>query len=198
MSVDTSSFRELMRQVLYAAHIRNPEAALAANVIARAFFDCIHPIPGHDRKSAEQLKTERAEAVAFCVEATGPWAKSRERWCAAAGVDPDALRAAVLRDLRPALVAEQLAWLYAWRQPRERNVSPPHMFNPALDLFLSRPREIISREELATLLWPNGRPDSWDNGLTHVLTRVRRKMPKGARLLSIRNRGIVYLPPVDA
>jgi len=70
-------------------HAQPPEQRLAFAVLARAIEDISLPLTAlrHPRK----VYLARSEARLFCT-GNGIWRQSRELWCDAAGVDPNAFR----------------------------------------------------------------------------------------------------------
>ena len=70
------------------------EQSLAAAVVAQAYEDYCAGVPSKSIRPdtyAERL-TDYREARLFCTATHGAWAKSRERWCALAGIDAEAFR----------------------------------------------------------------------------------------------------------
>lgn len=69
------------------------EQSLAAAVIAQAYADyCAGPPSKANTCSYGERLNDYREAVQFCTATYGAWAKSRERWCALAGIDAEAFR----------------------------------------------------------------------------------------------------------
>ena len=67
-------------------------------VIQTAIDDLSAPPPTWRQGYNEWQKNQR-EARLFLTKSGGEWARSRETICSAAGVDPDALRDKILRQL---------------------------------------------------------------------------------------------------
>lgn len=78
-----------------------PEASLAAEVIALAMSDLRATVmlSGIKNPHTQITPHERLEAEWFLTATDGEWAQSRERLADIAGICPDALRRAALREL---------------------------------------------------------------------------------------------------
>lgn len=72
--------------------IQNPEVSLAAAVVMQAWDDLVRTV-GHRYDETNRVRPcDKADAIAFCTAAGGPWADARVHWCLAAGIDPDVFR----------------------------------------------------------------------------------------------------------
>ena len=75
-------------------------AGVAAAVIEQAWLDAQREVTTRAKASAGRpTPDEQAEARAMLTREGGPWRQSRERWCAAAGIDHEALRQAAVKML---------------------------------------------------------------------------------------------------
>lgn len=79
------------------------ERQLAASVVLQALEDLHAAEPARPREQTAKAirewrgrvsawRREKDEAERFLTADSGEWAKSRERWCALAGIDADAVR----------------------------------------------------------------------------------------------------------
>lgn len=83
----------------FGLHVSRPDGpqALYRAVVARSVLDlCGKVIPASEKDEAQLA---RREALYFLAREGGAWAESRRRLCAACEIDPDALRANILRIL---------------------------------------------------------------------------------------------------
>jgi hypothetical protein len=86
---------------------------LALAVIEQALGDACLPWQPPGAKSLAVKNYAIAEAIAFFADTDGEWAESREAWCDAAGMDPDAARQAGLRriaEARGGSVIQDQSW----------------------------------------------------------------------------------------
>lgn len=74
----------------------NPQVTLAQAVIQQALMDALGfaPDTANNPKAKKQAK---AEALLFWSADSGEWAKMREAWCDAAGLDPEYARQHALK-----------------------------------------------------------------------------------------------------
>lgn len=83
----------------FGVHASRPhgEQSLLRAVIARAVLDLFaKALPASEQDEAQFA---RREALYFLTRESGAWAKSRRRICESCGIDPDGLRANILRIL---------------------------------------------------------------------------------------------------
>lgn len=74
---------------------RSPETNLAVAIVAQAYRDLfLGQIVGEVEPAARMA---RVEAMAFLTDPEGPWARSRERICAAFDFNPDVVRQQTIR-----------------------------------------------------------------------------------------------------
>lgn len=70
---------------------------LAAAVILQAIADLRQEVRPGKSPGSNPTRVARSRAWAFLTAERGPWAASRHDWCACLDLDPERLRAAVLR-----------------------------------------------------------------------------------------------------
>lgn len=83
----------------FGLHVSRPDGpqSLYRDVVARSVLDLFGKVIPASEKDEAQLA--RREALYFLTRESGAWAESRRRLCAACEIDPDALRANILRIL---------------------------------------------------------------------------------------------------
>jgi len=83
----------------FGLHVSRPDGpqSLYRAVVARSVLDLFGKVIPASEKDEAQLA--RREALYFLTRENGAWAESRRRLCAACEIDPDALRANILRIL---------------------------------------------------------------------------------------------------
>lgn len=81
--------------------------SLAQAVLAKALQDAVAPTNGTRQgiAAARPYESEKAEARAFCLDAEGEWAESREWWCDVADECPRRFMATARR-----MIAKAEGW----------------------------------------------------------------------------------------
>src|SRR5262245_2285317 len=71
-----------------------------------------------------------------------------------------------------------------------------------LTALVTRPNDVISREELRSLLWPDGTFVDYERGLNSAVARLRQALQDSAEtprfIETVARRGYRFIAPVDA